>query len=30
MGVAARGRAVEQFSYDVLSARLGAALGVNP
>jgi phosphatidylinositol alpha-1,6-mannosyltransferase len=30
MGVAARSRAVEQFSYDVLSARLGAALGVNP
>ncbi len=30
MGVAARDRAVEQFSYDVLSARLGAALGVSP
>lgn len=30
MGVAGRARAVDQFSYDVLSARLGAALGVNP
>ncbi len=28
MGEASRRRAVEQFSYDVLSARLGAALGV--
>ena len=30
MGAASRERAVEHFSYDVLSARLGAALGVNP
>jgi len=30
MAVASRKRAVEHFSYDVLSARLGAALGVNP
>lgn len=30
MGTVARERAVEHFSYDVLSARLGAALGVNP
>ncbi len=30
MGAAARRRAVERFSYDVLSARLGAALGINP
>ena len=28
MGVAARERAVAEFSYDVLAARLGAALGV--
>jgi phosphatidylinositol alpha-1,6-mannosyltransferase len=28
MGTASRARAVEQFSYDVLAARLGAALGV--
>ncbi|MAT06147.1 MAG: alpha-(1-2)-phosphatidylinositol mannosyltransferase [Acidimicrobiaceae bacterium] len=28
MGVAARERAVTEFSYDVLAARLGAALGV--
>jgi phosphatidylinositol alpha-1,6-mannosyltransferase len=28
MGVAARDRAVAEFSYDVLAARLGAALGV--
>lgn len=30
MGAASRERAVEHFSYDVLSTRLGAALGVNP
>ncbi len=30
MGAASRNRAVDCFSYDVLSARLGAALGVNP
>ena len=30
MATASRERAVEHFSYDVLSARLGAALGVNP
>ena len=28
MGTASRERAIEHFSYDVLSARLGAALGV--
>ncbi|MFZ1489411.1 MAG: glycosyltransferase, partial [Ilumatobacteraceae bacterium] len=28
MGVAARERAVSEFSYDVLAARLGTALGV--
>jgi glycosyltransferase involved in cell wall biosynthesis len=27
MGAAARDRAVEQFSYDVLAERLGRALG---
>lgn len=30
MGAASRERAVEHFSYDVLSSRLGAALGVIP
>ena len=30
MGRAARQRAVEEFSYDVLAARLGHALGVCP
>jgi phosphatidyl-myo-inositol dimannoside synthase len=29
MGVAGRRRAVDEFSYDVLAARLGAALGVD-
>jgi phosphatidylinositol alpha-1,6-mannosyltransferase len=30
MAVASRGRAVQMFSYDVLSTRLGRALGVGP
>lgn len=30
MGAASRARAVEHFSYDVLAARLGAALGCDP
>jgi phosphatidylinositol alpha-1,6-mannosyltransferase len=30
MGEVSRRRAVEQFSYDVLAARLGVALGVTP
>jgi phosphatidylinositol alpha-1,6-mannosyltransferase len=30
LGSASRARAIEAFSYDVLSARLGAALGVTP
>jgi hypothetical protein len=27
MGIAARARAVDEFSYDVLAERLGRALG---
>ena len=27
MGIASRQRAIDEFSYDVLAARLGAALG---
>ena len=30
MAEASRRRAVDEFSYDVLAARLGAALGIDP